>query len=177
MRPSPVLWSCAAAHTQDNILNLMLHLGLAARWQTRRLFQIAREEPWVAYTTSEDGLRSPPLSGREAYRILAVGGSTTACAFLDANRDGHLDLYTAHYLRWSAAEEKSCGGEIEGFRSYCPPDQYRAEADRLFLGDGRGAFRDATRELGLGGRGKWFVSAGVVLPVAFLVYYYATRGG
>ena len=29
---------------------------------------------------------------------------------------------------------------------------------------------------GLGGRGKWFVSAGVVLPVAFLVYYYATRG-
>ena len=30
---------------------------------------------------------------------------------------------------------------------------------------------------GLGGRGKWFVSAGVVLPVAFLVYYYATRGG
>jgi len=30
---------------------------------------------------------------------------------------------------------------------------------------------------GLGGRGKWFVSAGVVLPVAFLVYYYTTRGG
>jgi len=29
---------------------------------------------------------------------------------------------------------------------------------------------------GLGGRGKWFVSTGVVLPIAFLVYYYATRG-
>ncbi|MHC4940040.1 MAG: PepSY-associated TM helix domain-containing protein [Planctomycetota bacterium] len=28
---------------------------------------------------------------------------------------------------------------------------------------------------GLGGRGKWFVSAGIMLPVAFLVYYYATR--
>ncbi len=30
---------------------------------------------------------------------------------------------------------------------------------------------------GLGGRGKWFVSAGIALPVAFLVYYYVTRGG
>jgi hypothetical protein len=28
---------------------------------------------------------------------------------------------------------------------------------------------------GLGGRGKWFVSAGILLPLAFLVYYYATR--
>ena len=45
-------------HTQDNILNLMLHLGLAMRWQTRRLSQIAREEPWVAHTTSEDGLKA-----------------------------------------------------------------------------------------------------------------------
>ena len=40
------------------MLNLMLHLGLAARWQTRRLSQIAREEPWVAHTTSEDGLKA-----------------------------------------------------------------------------------------------------------------------
>lgn len=28
---------------------------------------------------------------------------------------------------------------------------------------------------GLGGRGKWFVGAGLLLPLAFLVYYYATR--
>jgi hypothetical protein len=28
---------------------------------------------------------------------------------------------------------------------------------------------------GLGGRGKWFVSAGILLPLAFLVYYYVTR--
>jgi hypothetical protein len=44
--------------TQDNILNLMLHLGLARRWQTRRLSQIARSEPWTAYTFSEDGLKA-----------------------------------------------------------------------------------------------------------------------
>ena len=28
---------------------------------------------------------------------------------------------------------------------------------------------------GLGGRGKWFTAAGIVLPLAFVVYYYATR--
>ena len=28
---------------------------------------------------------------------------------------------------------------------------------------------------GLAGRGKWFVSAGVLLPLGFLVYYYVTR--
>lgn len=36
----------------------MLHLGLARRWQTRRLSQIARSEPWTAYTFSEDGLKA-----------------------------------------------------------------------------------------------------------------------
>ena len=28
---------------------------------------------------------------------------------------------------------------------------------------------------GLGGRGKWFFSAGMVVPIAFIYYYYATR--
>jgi len=28
---------------------------------------------------------------------------------------------------------------------------------------------------GLAGRGKWFVGAGILLPLGFLVYYYATR--
>jgi hypothetical protein len=28
---------------------------------------------------------------------------------------------------------------------------------------------------GLGGRGKWLVGAGVLLPLGFLIYYYATR--
>ena len=28
---------------------------------------------------------------------------------------------------------------------------------------------------GLGGRGKWFTAAGILLPVAFIVYYYTSR--
>ena len=81
-------------------------------------------------------------------------GWSTSCAFLDANADGRLDLYAAHYVRWSAGDEQECGGEVEGFRSYCPPDVYEAEPDRLLLGDGRGAFTDGTKAAGLGGRGK-----------------------
>lgn len=30
-------------------------------------------------------------------------------------------------------------------------------------------------EKGLGGRGKWFVAGGLVVPVAFVIHYYATR--
>jgi hypothetical protein len=81
-------------------------------------------------------------------------GWSTACAFIDHERDGRLDLYSVHYLRWNASAERNCGGEVEGFRSYCPPDQYESEADRLFVGDGRGGFSNATGAAGLGGRGK-----------------------
>lgn len=90
---------------------------------------------------------APPLGAADP-------GWSTACAFFDHDRDGALDLYSAHYVRWSAATERECGGEIEGFRSYCPPDRYESEPDRLFLGDGKGGFTDATGASGLGGRGK-----------------------
>jgi hypothetical protein len=67
-------------------------------------------------------------------------GWGTSCVFLDADHERGLDLYVAHYVRWTAAAEPECGGEIPGFRSYCPPDRYEAEPDRLFLGDGEGRF-------------------------------------
>ena len=82
-------------------------------------------------------------------------GWGTSCAWLDADRDADLDLFVVHYVKWSVATEKACGGERAGFRSYCPPDQYSAEQDRLFAGDGKGGFADATERAGLvGERGK-----------------------
>lgn len=82
-------------------------------------------------------------------------GWGTSCVFLDHDADGDLDLFVAHYVAWSAATERTCGGEKPGFRSYCPPDRYDAEPDRLFANDGSGRFKDVSVEAGLAGeRGK-----------------------
>lgn len=89
-------------------------------------------------------------------------GWSTSCAFLDADEDGHLDAFVAHYVAWSRDSEQTCGGEVAGFRSYCPPDTYPAEGDRLLLGDGAGKFRDGTEAAGLArpvGRGLGVVAA------------------
>ncbi len=82
-------------------------------------------------------------------------GWGTSCAFLDIEGDGDADLFVAHYVGWSAATDPACGGEKKGFRSYCPPDRYPAEQDRLFANDGKGRFVDATTRVGIQGeRGK-----------------------
>lgn len=82
-------------------------------------------------------------------------GWGTSCLFFDSDRDGDLDLFVAHYVVWSAATEKRCGGERPGFFAYCPPDQYAPEQDLLFVNDGKGKFRDGTAAAGFTGeRGK-----------------------
>ena len=114
------------------------------------------EDLWIT------GLPAGRLLLNQAGRLVEAGDSfgaadpgwSTACAFVDHDRDGRLDLYSVHYLSWSADGEHECGGEIEGFRSYCPPSQYEGESDRLFLGDGKAVFRDATAAAGLDSRGK-----------------------
>ena len=40
---------------------------------------------------------------------------------------------------------------------------------------GREEFLNLKGKQGLGGRGNWFTAAGILLPVAFLVYYYTSR--
>jgi hypothetical protein len=82
-------------------------------------------------------------------------GWSTSCTFLDADRDGRLDLFSGHYVRWSAGAEVACGGERPGFRSYCPPDRYPGEPPRLFRGDGTGRFTDVSAATGVAAtRGK-----------------------
>jgi len=77
-------------------------------------------------------------------------GWGTSCVFVDPDRDGDLDLFVAHYVQWSAASEPGCGGEKRGYRSYCAPDKYPPEQDRLFRNDA-GRFTDVTHASGLAG--------------------------
>jgi len=94
---------------------------------------------------------------------IAADGWLTSAAWLDVDGDGHLDLYLARYCDWSPTNDPPC--EIQGHRDVCPPAQFEAVDDRLFLGDGAGGFVEAGTRLGLvpGGKGLGVVATDIDL--------------
>ncbi|MBL8842854.1 MAG: CRTAC1 family protein [Planctomycetes bacterium] len=64
-----------------------------------------------------------------------------ACAFLDANQDGWLDLWVSCYATPATRPLELAAWYLRRERG--------ADTQRLYLNDGRGGFRDATRAFGL----------------------------
>ncbi|HEX6886218.1 MAG TPA: CRTAC1 family protein [Planctomycetota bacterium] len=96
------------------------------------------------------------LQNRGALRLEPVeagledGGWGTSAAFLDAERDGDLDLVVVNYLDWSFAGELPCLNDLSQ-RDYCSPKNYRTPARSLFyVNEGGGRFRDASEASGIG---------------------------
>ncbi len=82
---------------------------------------------------------------------------TSCAAFADFDQDGDLDVYVGNYCVYDLAHPLYCGDRSKGpeYRSYCHPDQYQGEQDRLFRNNGDGTFSDVTVESGMGeARGK-----------------------
>jgi len=78
----------------------------------------------------------------------AVEGWSVSAAFFDYDNDGRLDLFVARYLDWDLARNILCGTP---FHAYCRPDKFNGVANVLFHNEGRGGFRDVSRESGDGG--------------------------
>ncbi len=74
----------------------------------------------------------------------AIESEEVACAFFDANRDGHLDLYVA-----------SGSSEFESFAS--------GLSDHLYFGDGTGGFKDSHQALPVNGK----ESTSTIVPFDF----------
>lgn len=72
----------------------------------------------------------------------------------DFDGDGDLDLFVVHYVDWSFQNHPFCPGPRPGVRDVCPPREFQALPDRLFLSRGEGTFRDASAEVGLRNDGK-----------------------
>jgi hypothetical protein len=82
----------------------------------------------------------------------------TSAIFFDADEDGMLDLFVAHYVQWSPATDVF--SSIDGRRkSYAKPDLYHGSSCRLYV-QRQGRFVDVTQTSGV------FKDSGKALGVA-----------
>ncbi len=73
---------------------------------------------------------------------------STSAAWVDYDRDGHLDLVVANYVQWSPENDIYCA--LDGkTKSYCTPEPYQGTSIRLWHNRGDGTFEDATQKAGL----------------------------
>lgn len=73
-------------------------------------------------------------------------GWSSSAAWFDAENDGDLDLYIAHYGVWSPQTDKRCtngAGELDR----CAPADYLGESDELWINQGDGSFEDRSEFL------------------------------
>ena len=74
---------------------------------------------------------------------------STSAAWVDYDKDGHLDLVVANYVEWTPETDLYC--TLDGkSKSYCTPESYKGTAVRLWHNRGNGTFEDATQKSGLG---------------------------
>ncbi|MBS1833667.1 MAG: VCBS repeat-containing protein, partial [Acidobacteria bacterium] len=88
----------------------------------------------------EDVTSKAALDKRDAF--------STSALWFDYDRDGHLDLFVANYVRWSAKNDVYCS--LDGkTKSYCTPEAYRGSTSWLFHNRGNGTFEDVTGKSGI----------------------------
>lgn len=75
------------------------------------------------------------LGKREAF--------STSAAWVDFDRDGHLDLFVCNYVSWSAERDVFCSVDGKA-KSYCTPEAYEGSTCWLFRNRGDGTFQDVT---------------------------------
>ena len=74
---------------------------------------------------------------------------STSAAWVDYDKDGHLDLVVANYVQWAPETDLYC--TLDGkSKSYCTPESYKGTSVRLWHNRGNGTFEDATQKSGLG---------------------------
>ncbi|PYV23490.1 MAG: CRTAC1 family protein [Acidobacteria bacterium] len=81
-------------------------------------------------------------------RLAGYTGLSTSALWFDYDRDGHLDLLVANYVRWSPEADIYCS--LDGrTKSYCTPEAYSGATCWLFRNRGDGTFEDVTGKAGL----------------------------
>ncbi len=87
----------------------------------------------------------------------AVGGDSrrwsTGCAFVDVDRNGHLDLFVTHYIDFSLQNAKDPGSNpycnYRGLAVNCGPRGLVGETNTLYRNNGDGTFTDVSTSSGI----------------------------
>lgn len=73
---------------------------------------------------------------------------SASAAWVDYDRDGHLDLLVTNYVQWSPQKDLYC--TMDGkTKSYCTPETYPGASVRLWRNNSNGTFTDVTKKAGL----------------------------
>ncbi len=67
--------------------------------------------------------------------------------WVDVNNDGLLDLFVVNYVQWDYYPVRRC--EFDQVGDYCHPKFFKGQPNQLFLNNGDGTFRDASKEWGI----------------------------
>jgi len=74
---------------------------------------------------------------------------STSAAWVDYDKDGHLDLVVGNYVQWTPETDLYC--TLDGkSKSYCTPESYKGTSVRLWHNRGNGTFEDTTQKAGVG---------------------------
>ncbi|HZP82944.1 MAG TPA: CRTAC1 family protein, partial [Chthonomonadaceae bacterium] len=91
--------------------------------------------------------------GRKFVEVTASSGIedtgfATSAAWLDYDKDGKLDLFVCHYVKWTPQTDVYYS--VDGVhKSYATPQAYQGESCRLYHNLGSGKFEDVTRRAGI----------------------------
>lgn len=99
-----------------------------------------------------DSLPSAPSARRfrdvTSTAGVASPGWATSATWVDYDRDGRLDLFVCHYVKWSRKENLFF--TVDGVtNTYATPEQYPGESCRLYHNEGNGRFKDVTQAAGI----------------------------
>ena len=101
--------------------------------------------PNVLYRNNGDGTLTDVTQAAGVSRGEQVGAGT---CFLDADKDGDLDLYVANYVDFRF--ETHFIRTIDGYPAYPSPLEFNPVPDVLYRNNGDGTFTDVSEESGIG---------------------------
>jgi hypothetical protein len=87
----------------------------------------------------------------EEAGLLSENLWSTGAAFFDYDRDGHLDLYIARYVKFDARKPvpRSAQCKFKGLSVFCGPQGMNSEPHSLYRNEGDGTFSDVSVRAGI----------------------------